>query len=457
MMQPVRSRARWPWLLPLGTALVAAGVILAAVYPGFMSYDSVRALHEARTGVLGGSYPPFVSYVWRVFDFIWPGPALMLFVQNFVLVLSFALIMRSLGYPGIFIVAGVAAFCYAPPLLGPMLVVWKDVAVSACLGAAVALLLAAEQANPRRSTMAIAAGILMLFFGAAYRLNAIAAVLPLVLWVAWREGFYGTTRVRSIGVGMAVFAGIALAVSIVNRYRFPEFTPLAPNNFFETVMVFDLAGMSAVSGRNLMPVTGQASPPADAAAYLRQIYDPRNINIVAANDIEGRLKLYENMPAPVLHAAFFDAVRREPGAYVEHRSAVFRELIGLVDGATVMSTHPAVDDNEEGVTLRPTVLTADFINYILDTRATTFGKPWFYYVLGTVALAISIFRRRSVSCGVAVAVYSSGGLYLLSFFFITPAADVRYNHWSIVCMFIVAAAACRPAAMRVGAGRAAPA
>ena len=122
-----------------------------------------------------------------------------------------------------------------------------------------------------------------------------------------------------------------------------------------------------------------------------------------------------------------------------------------------MSTHPTIDDNEEGVTLRPTVLTADFINYILDTRATTFGKPWFYYVLGTVALAISIFRRKAVSCAVAVAVYASGAGCLLSFFFITPAADVRYNHRSIVCMFIVAAAACRPAAMRAAAGRGAPA
>ena len=101
--------------------------------------------------------------MWRVFDFIWPGPALMLFVQNFVLVLSFALILRALGYPGIIIVAGVATFCFAPPLLGPMLVVWKDVAVSACLGAAVACFLAAEQANRRRSSVAIAGGILMLF------------------------------------------------------------------------------------------------------------------------------------------------------------------------------------------------------------------------------------------------------------------------------------------------------
>jgi hypothetical protein len=137
---PANARFAVPPLV----ALTAAAAILAAVYPGFMSYDSVRALHEARTAVQGGDYPPFVSYVWRVFDSVWPGPALMLFAQNFLLLLAFATILRLLHYPGPLIVLGVALFCAAPPILGPMLVVWKDIGVSACLCAAVTCWLVAD-------------------------------------------------------------------------------------------------------------------------------------------------------------------------------------------------------------------------------------------------------------------------------------------------------------------------
>src|SRR5262245_18344091 len=133
-------------LVPVLIALVMATFILVAVRPGFMSYDSVRALEEARTAVRGGDYPPFVSYVWRVFDWIWPGPPLMMLAQTFVLLLAFASILRTLGSRRYAIAIGVVLFCLVPPILGPMLVVWKDISVSACLTAAVACSLASARA-----------------------------------------------------------------------------------------------------------------------------------------------------------------------------------------------------------------------------------------------------------------------------------------------------------------------
>lgn len=77
MSVAAHDRSRPGLILPLALAISSASAILLAVYPGFMSYDSLRALRDARGSVGGGTYPPFVSYVWRVFDWIWPGPALM--------------------------------------------------------------------------------------------------------------------------------------------------------------------------------------------------------------------------------------------------------------------------------------------------------------------------------------------------------------------------------------------
>jgi hypothetical protein len=347
-----------------------------------------------------------------------------------------------LGHRSLVIVLGVAVFCLAPPLLGPMLVVWKDVALSACLAAAVACFLAAERA--RKPLPAIAVGVAMLFIGAAYRMNAIAAVLPLLLWVAWQGRFSGGQRGRSLIAGLLVFVGIGVAVTVVNGYRFPELSPLTPNPLVQSMMIHDLVGMTAVSGRDLMPATPQTPAAADTVAYLRKIYDPRNVNLIVANDSEARLKRYFAVPVPALRAAFLMTVAREPRTYLEHRNAVFRELIGLAGEPTVMATHPAVDNNDEGVKYSPGPMTAYVLDYIRDESYALDGKPWLYYVLGTTALAIAVLRGKAVHRTVAVATYTSGALYLLSFFFLAPAADVRYNHWSIVCMFIVIAVAVAP-------------
>jgi hypothetical protein len=210
-------------------------------------------------------------------------------------------------------------------------------------------------------------------------------------------------------------------------------------------MVHDMAAMTALAGKNVLPAASQESTHADAVEYFRGIYDPRHTNIVTANDREGRLWAVLDLPNAVVYSAFLSAVYSEPGAYIAHRIAVFRELVGLTGGPTFMATHAGVDANEEGVSFHPTGVSEAVLDYIEVTRWRFFGKPWFYYLLGTMALAVAIARRRKIFLAAAVAVYTSGVLYLLPFLFISPAADVRYNHWSIVCMFVVIAAACGPA------------
>jgi hypothetical protein len=429
-------------LISFLAALGAAGAILIAVYPGFMSYDSIRALHEARTAVVGGDYPPFVSYVWRALDAIWPGPALMLFTQNFLLALAFATILSTLRYSGPFVVAGVAMFCVVPPILGPMLVVWKDVGASACLCAAVACFLVADDtAGPR---LAIAAGIVLLFAGAAYRLNAITAVVPLLACYSWRRGFTGLARGKAFATGATALAGIAVAVVVVNGYRFPDFERLPPPGNLKNVMIHDLVAMSARTGKSLVPETTPPATTDDQIEYYRRIYDPRHANLVIANDREGRIEKFFHVKNSAVYSAFLAAIRDEPGAYLQHRTTVFRILVGATNGPTFYPTHFGVDPNEEGVTHRPTPFTAAVVGYVRLASFTLLGRPWFYYLLGAGALAFALLRRSTSARSGAVAVAASGAFYLLPLYFVSPAADVRFNHWSIVCALIVVAMALAP-------------
>src|SRR5690242_1074340 len=46
---------------------------LALFHPGFMSYDSVEQLLDARTGQYGDWHPPFMALLWRQIDRVIPG------------------------------------------------------------------------------------------------------------------------------------------------------------------------------------------------------------------------------------------------------------------------------------------------------------------------------------------------------------------------------------------------
>jgi len=426
---------RWSRLTPVLAATATATFILVAVWPGFMSYDSLRALEEARTAVRGGDYPPFVSYVWRVLDWIWPGPPLMLFAQNFVLVLAFAAILRTLGYPVYAIVAGTILFCLIPPILGPMLVVWKDISVSACLAAAVACFLASE-GSPRW----IAGGVIMLAAGGAFRWNAITAIVPLAAWFAWERGFGALPRGRAIVAGVAIVAGIAVVVAVLNSYRFPDFSRLGSPNGPKNVMIHDLVAMTGSTGRHLVP--GPVHD--DEIEYFRRIDDPRHVERVDANDPEERVQRLFETADPIVRMAFLSALREEPAAYFQRRTAVLRELIGATDAHTFMPTHPFVDANTLGVTHYPTALTWRLTDYIWNESAKPFGKPWFYYLLGALALMVALWRPGTRERAAALAIGASGFCYLGALYFVTPAADVRYNHWPLVCATILVAIALSP-------------
>ena len=134
-------------------------------------------------------------------------------------------------------------------------------------------------------------------------------------------------RVGVLAAIAVTFVGIALAVFVVNGHRFPSMTRLPGPIGFKNVMVHDIAAMTALTGKNLVPSAGQASSGDDPVEYFRRIYEPRHTNIETANDREGRLWKVLDLPDAVVYSAFLSAVRNEPGAYIERRVAIFRDLV----------------------------------------------------------------------------------------------------------------------------------
>lgn len=440
------GHAAW---IALSWALGLAALILWVVYPGFMSYDSLHALREARTQVQGGAYPPFVSYVWRAVDAVVPGPAGMLLLQNAVLLGALAafFVLAGFGAPGA--VLGVTVVALAPPLLGSMLVVWKDVAMSASFAAAAALLLMLHSGAGRARRLGLVAALALVFFGTAFRLNAAPAAVPLLVWAVLIISPPGTGG--RVWAGRAVLGGGLLSlllagVFVLNHYRLPDFSRLAPNPSLRSLQVFDLAGITAISGRvtfDLPHVDGAEAIVSEA----RQIYDPRHMNLTLQPHAGGFFAGYLlDAPSQEVARAWRGALARAPLAYLTHRWAVFSELIGWTARPVFYPTHGGIDANEFGYTQRSTMLSSKVVAAVVaacgpEPFASLGCRVWLYQAAGLAAMLVCAWVGTPALRAAAWATGASGLAYLLPQFLIAPAADLRYAEWAVVAALLACIAA----------------
>jgi hypothetical protein len=314
-----------------------------------------------------------------------------------------------------------------PPLAGTMLVVWKDVAVAAFYLAGFAFLFLAREKPTRSRTGLVILGIVLVFCGMAYRFNAASGALPLIAYAVWllRRGDSKHQRwLASSAWSLALLLFLFAGVWLVNSYRFPGFERLERNTNMDSIMRFDLVGISKFSDESV--IRGADGRLVDVA-YLKKIYDPRHLNLTSMNDVEKRLP---TNPASIA-GAWRAAVAAHPRAYFKHRGEVFREYIGLHRHEVFYITHPSVDKNELGVEHEPNVLTRRAVAYMWQFRQSLVDRAWTYYLLGLISLALLFVCKVSRYRIEAFVLLASGLLYLLPMYFISPAADLRYNFWSI--------------------------
>ena len=418
--------------LPFLVALVVTGLITAASYPGFMSFDSIEALRQARGGVEGSQYPPFGSYVWRIFDWIWPGPTLMQLLQNGLLLMTLAAIFRALRWPVLLQASALIAFAILPPVMGVMLVVWKDVAVAAFYLASVYLLVIASLRPADQRGLLVAGAVVVLFFGMAYRFNAASGALPMAVFAVWLmsegRGIW-TRRLTGLVGGFLLLLGLFAMVWFVNSYRFPSLERLERNTNMDSIMRFDLVGISKFSGQSTMSDRQGMPIP---ASYLAHIYDPRHLNITSLNDVRRLLPVEMDN----IGSQWISAIRENPMAYIHHRSAVMQEYVGLHGHEIFYVTHPSVDDNALGIRHEPNALTRRAVGHVWEHRASWIERAWVYYLMAAMMLIIMFLSGVRLYRTEAVLVIFSGLLYLAPMSFITPAGDLRYNFWSIVACLV---------------------
>src|SRR5262245_52258177 len=184
--------------------ILGLGFVAFVIYgfPGYMSTDSAAQLAQARSDIFTDAHPPIMAVEWAVLDAIVAGPILMLLVQGALFLGGvYGVLVRALTPRTAAIVAvGVLLF---PPVLTPMAVIWKDSQMAAFLVAGTALLL-----DERRRRRMIGFGLIAA--GCAFRYNAVAAALPLlVLLFVWKPDIRGWRRYAIAGGATILAAALA--------------------------------------------------------------------------------------------------------------------------------------------------------------------------------------------------------------------------------------------------------
>lgn len=400
--------------------LILTLAICTVFYPGFMSYDTLHALRGARGGVTDSMWPPMVSYVWRVIDFVSDNPAAMHFFQTFVLLLSVYYIGFYFCSSHLYATIFTVLLLCIPVILGTIAVIWKDVLMASFFCAAFAITLIIQSKKSPSTIFILSLGVLLLIFLATCsRHNAITGAVPLIFYLSLlicSKLIKGSHRIWLASFLMAVtlISTIYYGKILLDRYSIPTFSKL--NNetslFIESVRVLDVAGASLCVGSNLFGDIGVNM----SLEEIKSKYDPKHINLSK--------ELFDSVGVDSrINKVWVHTLLTHPLCFFSNKLELTKYLLGLNSGQQFIITAPAIDKNEFGYTLSESSVRNRVVDYIVYASNLFFLRPWFIYLLSSMGLIWAYSSHRL--SGAYLALYASAIFYLAGLIGFGNAADAR--------------------------------
>ena len=377
--------------LILCAAAVASAILAGSVWPGLMSYDSLRAFSESAGGITTANWPPMHAYLISLAGRLPFAPGNIIFLQSFLLCAAgvflafriFRTTLQAVAASGVYLVL----LALSPSVSGSLAVHWRDPLTAAFFCLAVAFWVGPPGRPPWPG----------LLLGALAASVCLAALLVLL-------------------------APYPLAMASVT-WRLPDFQRMPPVSSLSKNLVFDIVGVGACSGRSVLPVAVESEalvPVAD----LRKVYTPTHVNIVVSG-LKARGYSPKTLSGMTLRAAWCDAVSHDPGCFLSHRRLVLLAQIGALQGDPFYVIHSEIDPNDFGFRLaRPDKATA-YVAVVNRQAQAYWNRPVVLLLLSLVLMAVT-FRaapeKRLLKLALALGATGFTGLLFL----VAPAADARY-------------------------------
>ncbi|WP_026602659.1 hypothetical protein [Methylomonas sp. 11b] len=455
--------------LPIEWIFISGFLIhFGIMYPGFLCYDAVNQILEAREGRFSDWHPPLMAIIWRFSDSLTPGPAGMLFLQLGLVwtgaYLTFQAYFKPYG-------AKVAApwlcvLLFLPPLFGISGAILKDMlmwgALFTAFGIAGHIKSHAEQSQ-QFAFLLFGLTILVLWLAILMRHNAFFATIPILSFAIFRlfpkHSVFGLVRAAVSGAVLALVL-FAVTGAINTRLADRHTYPWVANASFDIAgvikrlddkgrqqVIFDqLAGTLNSSG-SVEPLLKAYTP-----MYWREIFRTKPPTLeLPKNSMESQIHGFASLTDPqrqTLHDLWIQTVLAEPILWARHRLAVSKYVLGLVPDnswSPVMMAKDFPSDLERFYGSHPKAtklqewLEAGMTKYV----EYWFFQPWPYFVLTIYLFFAAAFRRVTANIEV-ICLTSSAILHELGLMLAAPSPDFRYSHYMIFCSLLSLLLLARP-------------
>ncbi|MBD9359376.1 hypothetical protein [Methylomonas fluvii] len=451
-------------LIFIGGFLAHFGIM----YPGFMCYDAVNQILEAREGVYSDWHPPLMALIWRVTDNIVPGPAGMLFLQLGLVwtgaYLTFQAFFKPYGGKALAPLLG--AILFLPPLFGISGAILKDMLMWGALFSAFGIaghIRNHDEQTPRIAFLLLALIVLVLWLAILIRHNALFATIPILSFALYRlypkNSLFGLVRAAVPGAALTLILFVATG-AINNRLADRHTYPWVANASFDIAgvikrledkgrqqAIFDQLAGSLNSTGSVEPLLKAYTP-----MYWREVFRTKPPTLqLPTNSMESQIHGFESLSdqqRQTLHTLWIHTLLAEPVLWVRHRLAVSKYVLGLVpdnswspvimakdfpsDLEQVYGSHPQTTKLQEW-------LEAGMSKYV----EYWFFQPWPYFVLTICLFFAAAFRGVTVNIEV-ICLTSSAILHEFGLMLAAPSPDFRYSHYMVFCSLLSLLLLARP-------------
>lgn len=440
----------------------------AIMYPGFMTYDAVNQILEARAGVFSDWHPPLMALIWRLLEHLMPGPALMLFLQLGLIWLGAFLVFHAFFQACCGKIAAIllCTLVFLPPMFGVSGAILKDMlmwgALLAAFGVAGHIKSTTNQELWLTGVLCIST-LLLLWLAILLRHNAIFATIPLLGFAFFRlfpkDSLWGL--IRAI-IPAAIIAALLFAASgAINKQLADRHTqPWVANAAFDIVGILkrmeDKTAQQAlfVQLAKSLNSSGTVEPVLQAYTpmYWREVFRSKPPTLLLPeNSIGPVIHGFESFSAEqlsALHQLWTQSIMAEPLLWLRHRFAVSKYVLGWVSESnwspvimgkdfpldlaeaygSVQVSSPLQDRLEEG------------LNGLINDW---FFQPWPYFLVSIIVMAVMFFRPITANIEITCLI-SSGLLHEIGLLLAAPSPDFRYSHYMVFCTLLALLMLARP-------------
>jgi hypothetical protein len=423
---PSRPDRQQPQFLMIAAAvlLVAGfGLTLFIFYPGVMTYDAKFVYEDIAKGTMGDWQSPVMVWLWSVIDPIAPGAGSMFLLIATTYWAGFGVLSLALASRGKAGALLLPLLAMTPPALAFAGIIWRDVlfATSWLLAASVAFAVSERSSSVRLAGQALA--VVLLVFGVLLRPNALLAAPVLAAYIIWLSRVsLRKTAILYVPAMIGLFGIVQLAYyGLLDAKR---------QHPLQTIMIFDLGGISHFAKQNQFPVTWSE---AESERLLNGCYQPTMWDIYwrlkPCDFVMGKVEREAGLfGTPAIPSAWLTAVLHHPAAYLQHRSAFMWNFLAADNLGmwTADVEHPMQKVFADRAAFNALVAAHDVL------KPTPLLRAGFWLLACIVICGWSWKRSRRREAAFALAVCGSATIYVLSFYALGVASDFRYGYWAVL-------------------------